>query len=181
MTRLLGVLTLLVLLLAGVAPVAALQESEETVPPATAPMPLSTMLRNAGYTLSDAEARYLDADEQLTDQFVAPILTVELHAAFASDEFSRQVMMSQLRQVMALDPNSNAVPAPPSLGELERIAVARRAALRRAAEQWLSGLDASDPAWVNRGAEAYGAARQGEADWLTALRQRLTGAPAGAP
>ena len=181
MTRLLIGMACLTLLLAGAGPAAGQQEGEEVVPPVMPPMPLSAMLRNAGYTLTDAEARYLDADEQLTDQFVAPILTVELHAQFAADEFSRQVMISQLRQVTALDPGANTVPAPASMGEIERIAVTRRAALRRAAEQWLGGLEANDPAWVNRGVEAYGTARQGEADWLAALRQRLTGAPAGTP
>ena len=160
---------------------AATQDGDEAVPPVMPPMPISAMLRNAGYTLTDDEARYLDADEQVTDRFVAPILTVELHAQFVNDEFSRQVVLNQLRQLTALDPAATTVAPPASLAELHRVAVARRMALRSAAQQWLAGLEANDPTWVTRGAEAYGAARQGEADWFATLRQRLIGAPAAAP
>jgi hypothetical protein len=137
-------------------------------------------LRAAGFTISGDEAAYLDADEQLTDQFVAPMLTVELHAPYVNDEFSRQVVLVQLRQVAALDPNGANLQAPPTLAELQRIAVARRTALRQAAQQWLAALQANDPNWVMAGADAYGAARQGEVDWYAALRQRLSGqAPGG--
>jgi hypothetical protein len=171
------------LIVLGTAPPLAAQqppEGEEVVPPVMPPQSISMLLRNAGYTITEEEARYLDADEQLTDRFVAPILTVEMHAQTINDEFSRQVVLNQLRQVTSLDPTANSVAAPASLAELHRIAVARRTALRDAAQQWLAGLEASDPQWVARGVEPYGAARQGEADWLTALRQRLTAQPGGA-
>ena len=159
-------------------PQAAQQGSDEAVPPATPPQPFSVQVRNAGYNLTDAEAAYLDADAQYTDQFVAPIMTVELHAPYASDEFSRQVILNELQRVAALDPTGNSVQPPLTMAELERIAVARRAALRQAAQQWLAALQGNDPNWVMAGSESYGAARQSEVDWYAALRQRLTGATA---
>jgi hypothetical protein len=179
MRRALTIFSLVIGLLAAAPPLAAQQEGDEAVPPATAPQPLSAQIRAAGFNVTDQEAAYLDADAQFTDQFVAPMLTVELHAPYVSDDFSRQVVLSQLQQVANLDPNGNTVAAPPSLAELERIQAARRGAIRQAAQQWLAALQANDPNWVTAGADAYGSARQGEADWYAALRQRLAAAPAG--
>jgi hypothetical protein len=174
MRLLLVILTLASVLLTA-APAVAVQQSDETVPPATAPQPLSVQIRAAGFNVSDEEAAYLDADAQLTDQFIAPMLTVELHAATISDEFSRQVILAQLQQVTRLDPNASSVQVPASLAELQRIQVARRTSIRQAAQQWLTAVQANDPNWVTAGADAYGAARQGEVDWYAALRQRLAG------
>jgi hypothetical protein len=175
----LAIILLAFAVLAAAPRVAAQQEGDEAVPPATAPQPLSVQIRAAGFTVTDQEAAYLDADAQFTDQFVAPMLTVELHAPFVSDDFSHQVVLSQLQQVANLDPNGNTVQPPPSLAELERIQAARRASIRQAAQQWLAALQANDPNWVMAGSDAYGAARQGEADWYAALRQRLAGASGG--
>jgi hypothetical protein len=174
-------LSLAIGLLAAAPPLAAQQDADEAVPPATAPQPFSVQLRSAGFNITDAEAAYLDADAQFTDQFVAPMMTVELHAPYATDDFSRQVILAELQKVAALDPNGNTTQPPLTMAELQRIAVARRASIRQAAQQWLAALQANDPNWVQAGAESYGAARQGEADWYTALRQRLSagGAPAG--
>lgn len=161
-------------------PAAAPQGSDEAVPPATAPQPFSASVRSAGFNLTDAEAAYLDADADYTDKFVSPILTVELHAPTYTDEFSRQVILTQLQQVAALDPNGNSVQPPLTMAELQRIAVARRTAIRQAAQQWLTALQANDPNWVQAGADSYGQARQSEVDWYAALRQRLTGGAAPA-
>ena len=173
-------LALALVLLATASPVAAQQGDDEAVPPATGPLPMSAMLRNAGYAVSPEEATYLDADEQVMERFVTPLLTIELHAAFVNDDYSRQIVLAELRRIVALDPAATTVSPPPSLAELHRLALARRTAIRQAAQQWLEGLEASDPAWVTRGAESYGTARQAEADWYAALRQRLSGAPAPA-
>jgi hypothetical protein len=179
MRRHLTILTLALAVLAAAPPVAA-QQSDETVPPATAPQPLSAQIRAAGFNVTDEEAAYLDADAQFTDQFVAPMMTVELHAPNVADDFSRQVILAQLQQVAGLDPNGGTTQAPASMAELQRIQVARRTAIRQAAQQWLGALQGNDPNWVMAGSEAYGAARQGEVDWYAALRQRLSGPPAGA-
>ncbi|HZS02976.1 MAG TPA: hypothetical protein VFE37_29975 [Chloroflexota bacterium] len=179
MRRALTIFSLAMALLAAAPPLAAFQGSDEQVPPATAPQPLSAQIRAAGFNITDQEAAYLDADAQFTDQFVAPMMTVELHAPYVSDEFSRQVILNQLQQVANLDPNGNTVPPPPSMTELERIQAARRAAIRQAAQQWLAALQANDPNWVMAGSDAYGTARQGEADWYAALRQRLAGPSGG--
>jgi hypothetical protein len=171
-----GYLLALSLLILTAFPASAQQGGDETVPPVTAPIPISQMLRNAGYNLSADEGTFLDADERLTDQFVTPVLTVELQAPFANDEFSRQVILAELRKVVALDPGA-AAPAPASLSEVARISVLRRTAIRQAAQGWLAGLEANDPSWVVRGSDAYGTARQAEVDWYAALRQRLGGTP----
>ncbi|HLH26504.1 MAG TPA: hypothetical protein VK066_28620 [Chloroflexota bacterium] len=181
MRRAVTMLLLAVALLAVAPPLAAQEEGDEAVPPATPPQPLSAQIRAAGYNVTDQEAAYLDADAQFTDQFVAPMLTVELHAPYINDDFSRQVVLAELQQVANLDPNGNTVQPPPTLVDLDRIQVARRTAIRQAAQQWLAALQANDPNWVMAGSDAYGAARQSESDWYAALRQRLAGAPAGAP
>lgn len=178
MRRALTIVTCALALLAAAPPLAAQQTSDEAVPPATAPQPFSAQVRSAGFNITDPEAAYLDADAQFTDQFVTPILTVELHAPTAHDEFSRQVILTQLQQVAGLDPNGNSVQPPLTMAELQRIAVARRAAIRQAAQQWLGALQANDPNWVQAGADSYATARQGEVDWYAALRQRLAGSAA---
>jgi hypothetical protein len=173
---------LLALMLLGLAaPTGAQQSEEEAVPPATGPVPLSAALRNAGYTLTAEEAAYLDADEGVTEQFLTPLLTIELHAPYVQDEYSRQIVLAELRRLAALDPTATPVAPPPTLAELHRLALARRTSLQEAARQWLEGLEANDPAWVARGAEAYGRARQAEADWYALLRQRLSASSPGAP
>jgi hypothetical protein len=135
------------------------------------------MIRNAGYTLSAEEAAYLDADEEATDQFVRAMLTTELHAPTINEDYSRQVVLSELRRVAALDPNAVTVAAPATLAELNRLAVARRTAIRQTAQAWLDALAANDPNWVNRGSEAYGAARQAESSWYETMRQIFTSRP----
>ena len=180
MLRALRPLALALAVLAIAAPATAQQPDEEVVPLPTAPVPMSAMLRNAGYTLTPEEAAYLDADEQAGEAFMTGIMTVDLLAAYSTDEAAREIILRELRRVASLDPAGPATP-PPSLSELHRLGVARRTAVRDAAQRWLEGLEAGDPAWVNRGAQAYGTARQAEADWYAALRQRLGVAGAGNP
>jgi hypothetical protein len=169
------------LVLAAGASAARAQQDDNSVPAATAPTSMSAMLRNAGYTVSADEATYLDADEQATDQFVRAMLTAELHAPTINDEYSRQLVLAELQRVAALDPGPVAVAVPGPLAELNRLAVARRAAIRDTAQRWLDGLNANDPTWVSRGSDAYGAARQAEADWYAAMRQVFLGRPAASP
>jgi hypothetical protein len=154
------------------------QQDDGSVPAATAPTAMSTMLRNAGYTVSADEATYLDADEQATDQFVRAMLTTELHAPTINDDYSRQLVIAELRRVAALDPGAVTVAAPGPLAELNRLAVVRRAAIRETAQKWLEGLSTNDPNWVARGSDAYGVARQAEVDWYAAMRQIFVGRPA---
>jgi len=135
---------------------------------------MSAMIRNAGYQISDEEAAYLDADEQATDQFVRAMLTTELQAPTINDDYSRQTVIAELQRVAALDPAAVSTPPPPTLTELNRIAVTRRTAMRDTAQQWLAGLNANDPNWVARGSDAYGAARSAENEWYTLLRQIFT-------
>jgi hypothetical protein len=180
MLRSLSVLALIAAL-AGAAPSAAAQGSEDSVPPVTNPVTVSAMIRNAGYSVSAEEAAYLDADEQLTDQFVRAMLTAELHAATINDDYSRQLVLAELRRVVALDPAAGTPPAPPTLAELNRVSLARRTAIRQTARQWIEGLNANDPNWGARGSDAYGAARVAESDWYNLLRQIFTARPPAGP
>ena len=177
MQKILRAVAIAVALAASVSAASA-QQDDGTVPAATAPTAMSAMLRNAGYTVSTDEAAYLDADEQATDQFVRAMLTTELHAPTINDDYSRQLVISELQRVAALDPGAVAVAAPAPLAELNRLAVARRTAIRDTAQRWLDGLSANDPNWVSRGSDAYGAARQAEVDWYAVMRQIFVGRPA---
>ena len=177
MQKILRAIAIAVAMAASVSAASA-QQDDGTVPAATAPTSMSAMLRNAGYTVSADEAAYLDADEQATDQFVRAMLTTELHAPTITDDYSRQIVLAELQRVAALDPGAVAVAAPGPLAELNRIAVLRRTAIRDTARRWLEGLNANDPSWVARGSDAYGLARQAEADWYAAMRQVFVGRPA---
>jgi hypothetical protein len=180
MWRVLYALMLTIGVLGGAHLVAA-QGSDEPVPPVTAPMTLSEMIRQAGHRITNEEAAYLDADAELTDQFVRPVLTVDLFAASVVDEQSRQLVLTALRQIVALDPAARPVAAPARLQELDRLAIARRTAARQAAQRWIEGLEANDPAWLARATEPLGAANRAEAEWYVALQQYLSGAQAGRP
>jgi hypothetical protein len=140
-------------------------------------MTLSEMIRNAGHTLSNEVAAYLDADAAHTEKFVQPVLTVDLFAASLVDERSRQIVLTALRQVVALDPGTVS-PPPPGLADLDRLAVARRTAAQQAARNWIQGLDGNDPGWLFRGSEALGLANQAEGEWYVLLNQFLAGAQA---
>ncbi|MBX5491091.1 MAG: hypothetical protein IRZ14_08020 [Chloroflexi bacterium] len=145
---------------------------------------ISQVIRNAGYSLTPEEAAYLDADEQLTDRFVNAVITADLAVDTVNEPAVRQLLMDQLREVTQLDPASLSVQPPPSLQPLHQLGQLRREALQRTARAWLTGLEENDPFWINRGMDAYTQARQAEADWYAALRQRLiatAAAPAAAP
>jgi hypothetical protein len=181
MWRVLYALMLTIGAVGGTQLVAAAQGSDESVPPVTAPMTLSEMLRQAGHRIANEEAAYLDADAELTDQFVRPVLTVDLFAASVVDDRSRELVLTALRQIVAMDPSARRVAPPPTLQELDRLALARRTAAQQAARRWIEGLEANDPAWLARGTEALGAANRAEAEWYVALQQYLSGAQAGRP
>ena len=172
MARLVVVLAIFIAAAAIAWPAGAQAPQAEAVPPATGPVTVSQMIMNAGYTLTPDEIVYLDADEQYMERYVTAILAVDMQAAFVNEPSIRQVVTDQLRQVVALDPSGGPRP-PASMQALHQVGQARRSAIQRAARGWLEGLEANDPYWVNRGAEAYGQARQGEADWYSALRERL--------
>ena len=93
----------------------------------------------------------------------------------------RGAMISYLEALAALDPAEAPVPPPATMAAVHAQAVAYRAQLGRAAQQWLAAVQTEDPAWVTRGADAYAAAEQARLAWYKALWERYTGEPAPGP
>ena len=149
-------------------PVARASNQYQTADLSQAAVPVSQVIRQAGYSLSDAEAAYLDADQQVQVQYAAPLYEVVRLAgpdAGLPDAATQASIAAELQRLLALDPNA-APQAPASLQRLRELAVQSRAALQRAAASWLDGLQAADPDWRLRGAEEFAAAQQILAQWL---------------
>ena len=143
--------------------------------PSQAMVPISQIIRQAGYTLSDAEAAYLDAEQQLQAQYLAPMLQVMALAggpeAGMPGDATQAGIVAELQKVVALDPSA-APEAPATLQRLRELAVLQRVGLRRVAEQWLEALQGGDPDWRTRGASDFPAAQQSLADWQQELASR---------
>ena len=170
-TRALPVVGLGVLLLAAIATPAA-SAQDEPVPPAGPPRTVSERLRDQGQIVPDAEAAYLDADEQVQEQFLQALIFVELLSNVAPTvQDWRAAMLQALQYFASLDPDPG--PAPPiALQAVHAEAVRHRERLRAAAEAWLAGVEADDPAWRQRGAAELGAAEQARLLWHRALLER---------
>ncbi len=168
------------LLLLGVGPFPA--ASQEEVPAAGPPLSLSQRLTAQGHTVAPDEAAYLDADEQVTEDFVRLLAYVQMMMTVPpSTEGWRESLGNFLEAMVVLDPERTPVPPPESLAEVHADAVAYRAHLSSAALEWLHGVEASDPAWMQRGMDEYGAAEQARLAWYKALYERYTGEPAPGP
>ena len=145
-------------------------------------VPISQIIRQSGYPLSDAEAAYLDADQPLQGQYLAPffqIVTLAGTEGIPSDS-TRATIIAELQKVTILDPNA-APEAPPSLQRLRQLSIQQRAGMRAVAQQWLEGLQTGDPDWRTRGASDFQAAQQSLSEWQQELANRFpppTGAPA---
>ena len=167
--KMLALLALTTALLAGVGSAAA-QEAEQ--PQITS---FSQLLRTNGYTLSDAEAQYLDADEQFQLTYAQGLWNVHLLSlvdpAQRNDEW-RQAIVGELNRLVAADPSA-APQAPASLQRHRELGMAQRSQVREAARQWLAAVQASDPEWLERGGDAYRAALQGLESWQQELLVRF--------
>ena len=143
--------------------------------PSQAMAAISQIIRQAGYTLTDAEAAYLDAEQQLQAQYLAPMLQVMTLAggpeAGVPGDATQASIVAELQKVLALDPNA-ASEAPGALQRLRELAVLQRVGLRRVAQQWLEALQAGDPDWRTRGADDFMAAQQSLAEWQQELASR---------
>ena len=178
------IVSIALMIAAVAAPTAWAQEAaEEAGVAVTGTITASQMIRNAGYNLTNEEAAYLDSDERVMERFLTALLAVDYQSNLVNEPAIRQVVLEQLRQLVALNAAETPVAPPASMEALHRVAQARRTATQQAARAWLEGLEANDPNWVLRGSDAYGRARQGEADWYSALRERLLaqGAAPSAP
>jgi hypothetical protein len=168
----------LVLLAAGALPSA----GQEEVPAAGPPLSLSQRLTAQGHTVEPAEAAYLDADEQVTEEFVRLLAYVQMMMGIPPNtEGWRETMVNFLEPMVLLDPERTPVPPPDSLGTVHASSVAYRVHLSAASLEWLHGVEANDPAWMERGLREYGAAEQARLAWHKALYERYTGEPAPGP
>jgi hypothetical protein len=146
------------------------------VPAAGPPLSLSGRLLAQGHAVSPAEATYLDADEQVTEQYVRLLVVVqELSRALPTAEGWRPTILAYLEALAQLDPAQAPVPPPAELRDVHAQAVAYRAHLGRAAAAWLAAIQADDPAWLLRGNDAYAAAERARLTWYQALWEHYTG------
>lgn len=154
----------------------------EEVLPAGPPLSLSARLRAQGHPVAPAEAVYLDADEQITEQYVRLLVVVqELAAMPPTTPEWRRALVAYLQAMADLDPAAAPVPPPDGLRAVHEHAVAYREELGTAARRWLAAIEANDPAWLLQGADAYGAAEQARLAWQKALWEYYVGEPAPGP
>ncbi len=156
--------------------------AQDAVPPAGPPVSLSGRLLAQGHPVTPAEAVYLDADEQVTEQYVRLLVVIQELAGMAPTAPGwRQAMTTYLQALADLDPTQAPVAPPDSLAPVHAQAVDHRAQLGASARAWLVGVQAGDSGWVARGAEAYGAAESARLAWQRALWEHYVGAPAPGP
>ena len=156
--------------------------AQEEVPPAGPPVPLSQRLRAQGHPVDTAEAAYLDADEQAREEFLRLQVVVDLLASLRPDTDDWKITLLQhLGQLAALDPTRTPVAPPPTLLAVHDQSLAYRRHLGAAALQWLAGVHANDPTWLQRGAEEHANAERARLAWYKALWEHYTGQPAPAP
>jgi hypothetical protein len=160
----------------GALPAAA---QEDEVPAAGPPLSLSGRLLAQGHPVTPAEAVYLDADEQVTEQYVRLLVVVqELSRMLPTTDGWRPAMLTNLQAMAALDPALAPVPPPEELDAVHAQAVAYRAHLGTAAAQWRDAIQADDPIWLLRGNDEFAAAERARLAWYQALYEHYTGEPA---
>ena len=135
----------------------------------------SQYLRVQGYNVTDAEAQYLDQDEAVQAVYGQALWNVHLlslvEPAQRNDEW-RQALVAELNRLIEADP-SVTPQAPASLQRHRELGIAHRSRMRDAARQWLAGVQASDPEWLERGGDAYRAALQAMESWQQELLARF--------
>src|SRR4051794_11061689 len=146
-----------------------------TQAPDTPPEMLSAsdFLRQAGFTVNDAEGAFLDADQIANLTFLASLFQV---VSLAGPEGlpegdTRTGVVTELQRLIALDPAAVGA-APSSLQRLRELSIEQRRAIRQAAQNWLDGIQANDPSWRERGIESFGAAQQSLEAWQRELLTR---------
>jgi hypothetical protein len=135
----------------------------------------SQFLRANGYTVSDPEAQYLDADEQFQLTYAQGLWNVHLLSLVEPEQRNdewRQTLVTELNRLLAADPSA-APQAPASLQRHRELGMAQRSQVREAARQWLAAVQAGDPEWLERGGDAYRAALQGLENWQQELLVRF--------
>ena len=177
-------LALVLMLLAAVAGGAlpAPTAAQEEVPAAGPPLAISQRLRAQGHTVTADEAAYLDADEQVTDEYVRLLGYVQLVMSSPANAADwRDDMVAFLEPMALLVPDRTPVPPPDTLAAVHAAAVGYHTHLGAAALQWLRAVEANDPQWVQAGLEEYGAAERARLAWQKALYERYVGEPAPGP
>jgi hypothetical protein len=143
---------------------------------------LSQIIRQAGYTLTDEEAAYLDADQAFGQQYSTALLQVVALGgpnAGLPDSAVQPALEAVLQRLVALDPAASPE-APASLQPLRALAVEQREAARRAAVAWLDALQAGDPNWWQAGASDFAATNLALQNWQQELAARYP-PPQGRP
>ncbi|HLH23955.1 MAG TPA: hypothetical protein VK066_15635 [Chloroflexota bacterium] len=152
---------------------------QDDVPAAGPPLSLSGRLRAQGHDVAPDEAVYLDADEEVTEQYVRLLVVVQdLSQMLPTTEGWRPALIANLQAMAQLEPTLAPVPPPEGLRDVHAQSVAYREHLGKAADAWLAAVQADDPTWLLRGTDEYAAAEQARLAWYQALYEYYTGEPA---
>ncbi|HEY7063931.1 MAG TPA: hypothetical protein VII06_20800 [Chloroflexota bacterium] len=138
---------------------------------ATGPITYGQLLRANGFTVSDAEMAYLDADERLETGYLLALSSIQLLAATPPDQQTdawRQSLTGELSRIIEMDP-AGTPPAPPSLQHFRDLTTEHRRHAQQAARQWLAGVQAGDAQWAQRGADEERAAGESYAAFMQEL------------
>jgi hypothetical protein len=155
----------------GTAERALAQDASATAQPTS----FSQFLRASGLDVSDAEMAYLDADERLEQAYLLALTNLQLLAATPAEQQNdqwRQSLTAELNRIIGMDP-AGVPQAPPSLQRFRELGVEHRRHVQQAAQQWLSGVQAGDPQWNVRGADAERAAGESYTAWMQELAARF--------
>jgi hypothetical protein len=134
----------------------------------------SQYLRSQGFTLTDEEAAYFDADEKLQASFSQSLVNLELLVAMDPAQRPagwRDAVVGELNRLLGLTPDQ-APAAPPTLQRLRELGIAQRAHVLAAAREWLRALESGQSEWWLQGNDQMRAAREAMATWQQELLTR---------
>jgi hypothetical protein len=153
----------------------AMRALAQTAEAPAAPTSFGQFLRASGLSVTDAEIAYLDADERLEQAYLLALTNLQLLAATPAEQQNdqwRQSLTAELNRIIAMDP-SGVPPAPSSLQRFRDLGVEHRQHVQRAAQQWLSGVQANDAQWNARGGDEERAAGDAYTAWMQELAARF--------
>jgi hypothetical protein len=148
--------------------------SEAAAQDTPAVMTFSQFLRSQGFSVTDEEVAFLDADEQSQASFAQALVNVQMLAAIdpaARPAGWRDALVGELNRLISLNPEQTP-PAPTRLQRLRELGVAQRAHLVAAVRQWLRALEAGNEEWWLQGSTDMEAAREAMANWQQELLAR---------
>jgi hypothetical protein len=135
----------------------------------------SQFLRSQGFSLTDEEVAFLDADERSQASFAQALVNLQMLAAIdpaARPTGWRDALLGEMNRIISLNPEQTP-PAPTRLQRLRELGVAQRAHVVAAVRQWLQAFEAGAEEWWLQGSTDMEAAREAMASWQQELIARF--------